>query len=301
MLTAEEIKEANIAYHDAAAEEYDGKWGIDYGELGNGQVLTKAKKVLGRNPGHYARGLEIGAGTGYFGMNLALTGVIGEVVASDISEGMLKVIENTAAELNLSDRVSTVHTEAEQMPFEDNSFDIIFGHAVLHHLPHLEDSFAEFMRILKPGGVIAFFGEPSRIGDSLARYPKGFAMKTAPLWRKALKIREPEPVAYAEDDGHSVEHLVDVHAFIPEDLEQIAKGAGFEEVRIIGEELLASWFGWTNRTLETQGRQEDIPNGWRQFAYKGYLAMQRVDRVALEGRLPAKIFYNLLLGARKPA
>lgn len=301
MLTAEEIKEANIAYHDAAADEYDGKWGIDYGMLGNSQVLTKAKKVLGRDPGHYPRALEIGTGTGYFGINMMLTGLVDELVATDISEGMLGAVERTAGRLGLGERVSTLHTEAEEMPLEDESFDLIFGHAVLHHLPDLDASFREFMRLLKPGGRVAFFGEPSRIGDSLARYPKNFALKAAPLWRRALKVREPEPVAWAEDDGHSVEHLVDVHAFVPDDLIDIARRAGFDGVRVTGEELLANWFGWTNRTLEAQGRPEDIPNGWRQFAYRGYLATQRFDRVVLEGRLPAQIFYNLLLGAQKPA
>lgn len=301
MLTAEEIKEANIAYHDAAAHEYDGKWGIDYGPLGKSQVLIKAKKALGRDIGHYPRALEIGTGTGYFGINLMQNGVIDQLVATDISEGMLAVVDDTAERLGLGDRVTTLHTEAEQMPLESGSFDLIFGHAVLHHLPDLDASFAEFMRLLKPGGRIAFFGEPSRIGDNLARHPKNFAIKAAPLWRKALRIREPEPTQYEEGDGHTVEHLVDVHAFVPEDLSAIAKSAGFEDVRIIGEELLANWFGWTNRTLEAQARSEDIPNAWRQFAYRGYLGTQWFDRVVLEGRLPAQIFYNLLLGARKPA
>ncbi len=301
MLTSEEIKEANIAYHDAAAHEYDGKWGIDYGPLGKSQVLTKAKKVLGSDPGHYPRALEIGTGTGYFGVNLLQNGVIGDLVATDISEGMLAAVDRTAQHLGLGDRVTTLHTEAEQMPFEDESFDLIFGHAVLHHLPDLEASFAEFMRLLKPGGRVAFFGEPSRIGDSLARHPKNFAIKAAPLWRMALRIREPEPVEYVEGDGHSVEHLVDVHAFVPSDLKAIARDSGFEQIAITGEELLANWFGWTNRTLEHLARPEDIPNLWRQYAYRGYLSAQWFDRVVLEGRLPAQIFYNLLLGARKPS
>jgi hypothetical protein len=46
---------------------------------------------------------------------------------------------------------------------------------------------------------------------------------------------------------------------------------------------------------------EEIPDLWRQYAFRGYLALQKVDRGLLEGRLPATIFYNLLLSARKPA
>ena len=44
------------------------------------------------------------------------------------------------------------------MPFKDESFDIIFCGAILHHIPHQLDKVAiEFFRILKPSGKIYFF------------------------------------------------------------------------------------------------------------------------------------------------
>ena len=67
-----------------------------------------------------------------------------------------------------------------------------------------------------------------------------------------------------------------------------------------GEELLANWFGWTNRTLEATAEPEDVPWAWRQYAYRGYLMLQGLDRRLLESRLPPAIFYNLLISARKP-
>jgi len=67
-----------------------------------------------------------------------------------------------------------------------------------------------------------------------------------------------------------------VHAFLPADLERAAEGAGFEEVRVTGEELLANWFGWTNRALEHTAVSEEIPDLWRQYAFRGYLALQKV-------------------------
>jgi hypothetical protein len=45
----------------------------------------------------------------------------------------------------------------------------------------------------------------------------------------------------------------------------------------------------------------DIPRLWINYAYHGYLALQRVDERLLEPYLPAAIFYNLLLTARKPS
>ena len=54
-LTAEEIRHLNTRYHDAAAERYDSKWGIDFGKIGREQVVVKVRKALGRAPGRYAR------------------------------------------------------------------------------------------------------------------------------------------------------------------------------------------------------------------------------------------------------
>ena len=65
-----------------------------------------------------------------------------------------------------------------------------------------------------------------------------------------------------------------------------------------GEELVANWFGWTNRTLEATAEPDGVPWAWRQYAYRGYLVLQELDRRLLEGRLPAAIFYNLMLSAR---
>src|SRR5688500_3440274 len=97
--TAEEIRELNARYHDIAAESYDSKWGIDYGELGAQQVTSKLSKALGEAPANYARALEIGAGTGYFTLNLIRAGVIERATATDISPGMLRRLAATAAEL----------------------------------------------------------------------------------------------------------------------------------------------------------------------------------------------------------
>jgi hypothetical protein len=70
-------------------------------------------------------------------------------------------------------------------------------------------------------------------------------------------------------------------------------------VRVRGEELLANWFGWANRTLEATAEPGQIPWLWIQYAYRGYLALQAVDRTLLESRLPPAVFYNLMIAARR--
>ncbi len=74
--TEHEILDVNRRYHDVAADTYDSKWGISFGEIGHQQVLGKLAKLLGPKPGPFASALEIGAGTGYFSLNLLQTGVI---------------------------------------------------------------------------------------------------------------------------------------------------------------------------------------------------------------------------------
>jgi SAM-dependent methyltransferase len=301
----EAIRDVNTRYHDAAADEYDSKWGIDFGDIGAQQVLGKVRKGLGaRARGPFAHALEIGAGTGYFTLNLMRAGVVERATCLDISPGMLGTLERNAERLGLGERVDTVATDAEHLPFDDASFDLVLGHAVLHHLPDLDQAFAEFHRVLRPGGLVFFAGEPSRLGDRIAAYPKRGAMRAAPLWRRAVGAKPAGEHAPAPDhdhaaNGHDLEPFVDVHAFDPASLRAFADGAGFADVRVRGEELLANWFGWTNRTLEASAAPETVPWGWRQYAYRGYLALQAVDRTLLEPRLPAAIFYNLILSARK--
>jgi ubiquinone/menaquinone biosynthesis C-methylase UbiE len=296
-LNADEIRDVNTRYHDVAAHHYDSKWGIDFGELGHDQVTAKVRKALGRAPGDFARTLEIGSGTGYFTLNMLRAGLIGQATCSDISPGMLATLRENARRLGLE--VHTEPADAEDLPFADESFDLVFGHAVLHHIPDLSQAFAEFERVLAPGGTLLFAGEPSRYGDRLAHVPKRLASTVAPLWRRAIGAR-PAPPAEGGASDAALESVVDVHAFAPAELSSLARAAGFEDVRVIGEELLANWFGWTNRTLEATAEPSDVPWGWRQYAYRGYLALQEVDRRMLESRLPAAIFYNLMIAARKP-
>jgi ubiquinone/menaquinone biosynthesis C-methylase UbiE len=296
--TSEHIKDVNTRYHDVAAASYDAKWGIDFGPIGQDQVRSKLLKALGHTPAApFGETLEIGAGTGYFSLNLAQIGLIELPTVSDISDGMLERLAATADELEVA--VTTVRTEAEELPFADESFDLVFGHAVLHHIPDLPRAFGEFMRVLRPGGTIAFCGEPSRYGDRLAALPKRGGELLGPLWRRALGAGA-APAGVADDGAHELESEVDVHAFAPADLRTMLAAAGFEGIRVSGEELVANAYGWLLRSLESSAEPDEVPIAWRKFAFRSYIALQRLDTALLEPRLPAELFYNLVLSARRP-
>ncbi|MGO9954603.1 MAG: class I SAM-dependent methyltransferase [Solirubrobacteraceae bacterium] len=299
--SADDIRDVNTRYHDVAAEGYDSKWGIDFGETGQQQVLGKLRKVLHDElDDGYERSLEIGAGTGYFSLNMLQAGVVAHATCTDISPGMVATLSANAHRLGLS--VKAARADAESLPFADASFDLVLGHAVLHHLPNLRRAFAEFHRVLAPGGRIVFAGEPSRFGDRIASLPKRAATAVAPVWRALMRAgpaAPPDAVGSTPRLDRDLERFVDIHAFAPADLSRHARRAGFVDIDVRGEELTANWFGWFNRVLEASAKAEDVPMLWRQYAFHGYLLLQRLDEALLEPMLPPAIFYNLLISARR--
>src|SRR5688500_14379600 len=113
----DEILDVNRRYHDVAAHDYDAKRGISFGEIGRSQVMGKLRKLLGDRPGPYARALEIGAGTGYFSLNLVQEGVVEAATCTDISPGMLETLERNAAATGVE--VETAVCDASELPFDD--------------------------------------------------------------------------------------------------------------------------------------------------------------------------------------
>lgn len=262
-------------------------------------MAGKLGKALGEAPPpRFARALEVGAGTGYFSLNLLRAGVVEEVVATDISPRMLDALRSSAERHGLA--VETRACEAAGLPYPEDSFDLVVGHAVLHHLPDLEGAFAEFRRVLSPGGALVFCGEPSRHGHRLAAIPKRLGLLAAPAWRRLLGARRRNGAGGLGEEADLLERTVDVHSFSPGDLSEVARDAGLEGVRVSGEELVANWFGWLSRTLESTAPPGELPSAWYLFALRAYLALEAVDRRVLEPCLPPASFYNLLLSARAP-
>lgn len=99
--------------------------------------------------------LEYGCGVGNFSFDLAAAGA--RVTGIDISPESVGTARRRASEMNL-DTMEFMVMNAEAMSFPDESFDVVVGSAILHHLD-LERCSAEIMRVLRPGGR-AIFLEP---------------------------------------------------------------------------------------------------------------------------------------------
>jgi hypothetical protein len=135
----------------------------------------------------------------------------------------------------------------------------------------------------------------------LAAVPKTAGGALAPVWRLAMRApARPVEGNGASDPTGGLEREVDVHAFDPGALRDQLASAGLTDIRIQGEELASSMYGWVVRAWESSADPDGVPFAWRSFAFRSYLALQRLDAALLEPRLPPWLFYNLVLSARRP-
>jgi SAM-dependent methyltransferase len=115
-----------------------------------------------------ARGrvLEIGAGTG-FNVPHYPDGV-DEVVMTEPGAGLLRRAERRAGESGR--RVASVQAFAEELPFEDDSFDTVVSTLVLCSVRDQDEALAEIRRVLKPGGELLFMEHVRAADEKLARW-----------------------------------------------------------------------------------------------------------------------------------
>jgi SAM-dependent methyltransferase len=102
---------------------------------------------------HGKRVIEYGCGLGALTVLLARSGA--EVTAFDLSEQSVEVARERARMTGVERDITFAIAPGEELPFEDASFDIAFGKAVLHHLDPVAGS-RELARVLRPGGRAAF-------------------------------------------------------------------------------------------------------------------------------------------------
>jgi ubiquinone/menaquinone biosynthesis C-methylase UbiE len=94
--------------------------------------------------------LDVGTGSGF--LALLFAEMEHEVIGIDLSEGMLEKAKNNAKSMGL--KIDFLHGDAESLPFEDGSFDLVVSKFLLWTLPHPFSAVQEWKRVLKQGGRI---------------------------------------------------------------------------------------------------------------------------------------------------
>jgi ubiquinone/menaquinone biosynthesis C-methylase UbiE len=295
-------KLANVLYHDWEAGTYDEKWSISFDQRCIDYARDRFAHVAGSDGWPYPSALELGCGTGFFLLNLKLAGVLDEGHVTDLSPGMVEVAVRNGASLgfDISGRVA----DAESLPYPDGTFDLVVGHAVLHHIPDVERALREVLRVLKPGGRFVFAGEPTRYGDVVARRLSRLTWWAATHATRLGPLRSwSRPRAELDESSRAaaLEAVVDLHTFDPAALRALAHAAGAVDVTTRTDELTAAWFGWPVRTFEAAVPREKLGMGWAKFAYRTWLGLHAVDSAVFSRVVPAGLFYNVEITGTRPA
>jgi len=98
--------------------------------------------------------LDIATGTGEPGLTIAAMLDNGKVIMTDLSEGMLEVARENAAQRGIQN-IETIVCDVSELPFQDNTFDVISCRMGFMFFPDMLMAASEMIRVLKPGGRIA--------------------------------------------------------------------------------------------------------------------------------------------------
>lgn len=188
--------------------------------------------------------LDVGTGTGVIPLaGLAASGPGVKFVGIDLSDGMLAKAGQVATDKGLQSRVEFLKMDAENLVFEDNSFDAVISLYALHHFPNPSRAVSEVFRVLKPGGkaVIAVGSSPALLSIDGVR--AGFR-RFGSMWRIA-RGRELSACDFIDglvekhlpkgDERSVTQWVEDRHGF-SESVRDMLNTAGFEN-------LASAWKG----------------------------------------------------------
>jgi len=141
----------NRYVHDMLAPLYERRHIEIFNPTEQRRIYDLLQSLLGKiHYQDYLRVLDFGAGTGNLTRHLLALGT--NVVAADVSEGILRELR---ALTGRQSRLKTIVLNGRDLAgVESDSFDIVAAYSVLHHVPDYLRIVDEFVRVVKPGGII---------------------------------------------------------------------------------------------------------------------------------------------------
>lgn len=186
-------KQLDIEYHRATAAGYDQHVTRRYHFYHVYSLHPWVRSLVARCA--EAAVLDIGTGTGVVACTLAKFGC--RVRAIDHSPEMVAIAKSRAAEAGLSSRIEFLIGDSERLQFEDASFDAVTIQGMLHHLPAMEPTVREAVRVLRPGGEL-YISEPCMEGAPVSKIINGISTALRRLLRVNAEAQPSEQEAPIE-------------------------------------------------------------------------------------------------------
>jgi ubiquinone/menaquinone biosynthesis C-methylase UbiE len=131
--------------------------------------------------------LDVATGAGHTA--LAFAPHVAQVIASDITPQMLAQAEALAKERGLTN-VTTKIADAERLPFDDASFDVVTSRIAPHHFADVQQFVDECARVLKPGGLLAVDDNIAPEDVAAAKYIDDYERLRDPSHARCLSLSE---------------------------------------------------------------------------------------------------------------
>ena len=200
---------------DSSAKHYDwitGMMSFGSGRWYRGNALRRHGLKAGMQH------LDVGAGTGVISLlGQQMTAPGGYVAALDPSPGMLEVARQNGV-------VNTFVGRGENIPFEDNRFDLLTMGYALRHVEDLRTAFAEYLRVLKPGARVLLLEITRPAGGVLYPVMKFYLKVIIPFISRLFR---------SQDAGQLMSYYWDTieNCVPPDTILAALKDAGFTEVK----------------------------------------------------------------------
>lgn len=175
--------------------------------------------------------LEIGGGIGTDLSRFARNG--SRTTDLDLSAGHLELAKLNFLHRGLQGKF--IHQDAETLPFDDSTFDVVYSNGVIHHTPNTHKVVSEIHRVLKPGGkaIIMVYAENS------LHYWRNL------VWNIGVKKGELRMTSMGDVMSRSVERSDNaaarplVKVYTPERLRNMFASAGFEDITLAQRQMMS--------------------------------------------------------------